>query len=276
MERFTDIVVEYAPKIIGAAAFLLVAYFICGWIGSLVHRAMQRAKVEKTLSIFLGNIARWGLMIMSLIACLGIFGVETTSFAALIGASALAIGLAFQGSLSNLAAGVMLLIFRPFKVDDAISVVGQLGKVESISLFNTHIDTFDNRRIIIPNGAIFGSTIENLTHHATRRVDVSVGVEYSADLDQTRQVLTAAATALPGRLDSPEPQVLLLELGDSSVNWTVRVWANTSDYWTLRDALTRAVKVALDQAGLGIPFPQMDVHFDTPPGGRAVGLPAAH
>ena len=259
-----ELLTQYGPPIVGVALFLLVAYILSGWISRLVLKALTRAKVERTLAKFLGSITRWGLMVMALIACLGVFGVETTSFAAVIGASALAIGLAFQGSLSNLAAGVMLLIFRPFKVADVISVGGQLGRVESISLFNTQLDTFDNRRIIVPNGTIFGSTIENLTHHPIRRVDVAVGVEYEADLDRTRQVLQSAATGVPGRLDDPESQILLLDLGNSSVNWAVRVWTKTADYWPVRDALTRAVKVALDEAGLAIPFPQMDVHMDAP------------
>ena len=264
MERLWDLLTQYGLPIAGVVVLLLVSYILSGWIGRLISRALMRAKVEKTLAEFLASVARWGLMVIAIIACLGVFGVETTSVAAVIGASALAIGLAFQGSLSNLAAGVMLLIFRPFKVEDVISIGGQLGKVESISLFNTRMDTFDNRRVIVPNGSIFGSTIENLTHHATRRVDVAVGVEYPADLDRTRQVLETAATGLQGRLDDPPPQVLLLDLGDSSVNWAVRVWAKMEDYWSVRDALTRAVKVALDQAGLGIPFPQMDVHLDVP------------
>lgn len=262
MERVWDLLVRYLPPIVGVLLFLIVAYVLSAWAGRLVRKACGRAKVEATLAKFIGSVARWALMVLALIACLGVFGVETTSFAAVIGATALAIGLAFQGSLSNVAAGVMLLTFRPFKVDDVILVGGTLGKVENISLFNTELDTFDNRRIIVPNGSIFGSTVENLTHHATRRADVAVGVEYGADLDRTREVLLAAATGLPGRLDDPEPQVMLLDLGDSSVNWSVRVWAKTEDYWTVREALTRAVKVALDEASLGIPFPQMDVHLD--------------
>ena len=197
-------------------------------------RALTKIKIEKTLAIFLGKLAKWGLLVLAVIACLGVFGVETTSFAAVIGASALAIGLAFQGSLSSLAAGVMLLIFHPFKVDDVVVVAGQLGKVVSISLFTTEMDTFDNRRIILPNSGIFGANIENITFHPTRRVDVAVGVEYSADIDKTRQVLEAAAKALPGKLDEPEPAVVLLELGASSVDWSVRVWAKTEDYWPVK------------------------------------------
>lgn len=262
MELIWNMLQEYLPPMIGVLVFVVAAFILAGWVRTLVTRALLKIKVEKTLAMFAGSLAKWGLLILAVVGCLGVFGVETTSFAAVIGASALAIGLGFQGSLSSLAAGVMLLIFRPFKADDVVSVAGQLGKVESISLFTTELDTFDNRRIVLPNSAVFGSTIENMTHHSTRRVDVAVGVEYSADLDRTREVLESAAKACPGRLDDPETQVVLQELGASSVDWSVRVWANTSDYWPVRQALTRQVKKALDDASLGIPFPQMDVHLD--------------
>lgn len=265
MEKIGELVLKYAPPIVGVLVLLIVAYIISGWLGRLLTRMLERAKVEKTLSRFFGNLARWGLLVLALIACLGVFGVETTSFAAIIGASVLAIGLAFQGSLANLAAGVMLLIFRPFKVGDLIAVSGQMGKVHHISLFNTQMDTFDNRRIIVPNSQVFGATIENLTHHPTRRVDVSVGVEYPADVDRTREVLDRAAHSVPGRLEDPPSQIVLLGLGNSSVDWQVRVWTETGNYWDVRDALTRAVKVELNGAGIGIPYPQMDVHFDKIP-----------
>ncbi|HHH76719.1 MAG TPA: mechanosensitive ion channel, partial [Phycisphaerae bacterium] len=185
------------------------------------------------------------------------------SFAAIIGGSFLAIGLAFSGTLGNLASGVMLLIFRPFKVDDVIKVGGEVGKVTGITLFSTEMDTVDNRRIIIPNGSVFGGKIENMTHHPIRRVDVSVGVEYPADVDQTRQVLIDGAAKVADVLADPEPAVVLIGLGDSSVDWQVRVWTNTENYWAVRDATTRAAKMSLDAAGIGIPFPQIDVHMQS-------------
>jgi len=263
MEQVWELVVEYAPSIVGVIIFLVVSFVVSGWVGRLTARAMRRGKLEETLSRFLGNLARWAVLVLAFIACLGVFGVETTSFAAVIGASALAIGLAFQGSLSNVAAGVMLLIFRPFKVGDFIEVCGQSGNVAELTLFSTELDTLDNKRIIIPNGAIFGSTIENVTHHATRRVDVAVGVDYAADLDRTREVLVAAAGSVAGGLAAPPPQAVLCGLGDSSVDWQVRLWTDTANYWAVRDALTRAVKMALDDAAISIPFPQRDVHMDS-------------
>ena len=264
LETVGSAITVHLPAIVGVLALVIAAHIISSWIGRLATKALEKGKLEKTLARFLGQCARWGVMIMALLACLSVFGVQTTSFAAVIGASALAVGLAFQGSLSHLAAGIMLLIFRPFKVGDLISAAGQLGIVENIELFNTMLDTPDNRRIIIPNGVIFGSTIENLSHHPTRRVDIKVGVEYGADLDKTREVLTAAAMAVPNLLADPASQIILLNLGDSSVDWQVRVWTATENYWDVLDAGTKIVKQHLDAAGLGIPFPQMDVHLDKP------------
>jgi len=262
LETIGNVLTVHLPAIVGVLALVIAAHIISKWIGRMATKGLEKGKVEQTLARFLGQCARWAIMVMALLACLSVFGVQTTSFAAVIGASALAIGLAFQGSLSNLAAGIMLLIFRPFKVGDLISVAGQLGVVDNIELFNTMLDTPDNRRIIVPNGTIFGSTIENISHHPTRRVDISVGVDYGADLDTTREVLTSAAMAVPDRLDDPAPQVILLNLGDSSVDWQVRVWTDAANYWTVWDAATKTVKQHLDDANLGIPFPQMDVHLD--------------
>ena len=262
METIGEWILTYGPPVVGIIVVLVVAYMASGWLGRWITSRLEKSKVEKTLARFAGSITRWGLMVLVLIACLGYFGLEMTSFAALIGASALAIGLAFMGSLSNLAAGVMLMIFRPFRVGDIIEVSDEIGKVDQISLFSTQMDTFDNRRIIIPNSKVFGSTIENFTHHPNRRVDISVGVSYTADIDQTREILNRAAFSVPNRLEDPAPQVILLELGNSSLNWQVRVWTKTENYWDVLDAATRAVKMELDHADIGIPFPQMDVHFD--------------
>lgn len=271
MDRILDLIMEYAPRIVGVFVLMIVAWIVAGWVGRLVTRLMQKAKIELTLSRFTGTLCRWLILIMALVAALGAFGASTTSFAAIIGAAALGIGLAFQGSLSNLAAGVMLLIFRPFKVGDYIATAGQSGKVQRIALFTTNMDTLDNRRIIIPNGAIFGSIIENLTHHEMRRVDVDVAVDYSADLDQTRQTLLSAAQTVPSALSEPAAAVVLKDLGDSAVNWQVRVWCKTSDYWAVRDAATHASKLALDGAHITIPFPQMDIHVEAPPKAMAAG-----
>lgn len=257
-----DLFFTYLPSVLTVAVILTVAVFASAIVGRFVRRALQKMKVEDTLAIFIGRTSRWAILLLALVLCMSEFGVDTTSIAALVAGIGFAIALGFQGTLSSLAAGVLLMVFRPYKVGDVVKLGGELGKVSEIELFTTLLDTFDNRRIILPNGSVFGNTIENLTFHPTRRVDVNVGVGYDADLDQTREVLTEAAREVEGRLDEPEFAVALLELGDSSVNWAVRVWTHTEDFWTVKDALTRLVKIKLDQAGLEIPYPQMDVHVN--------------
>ena len=190
------------------------------------------------------------------------FGIQTASFAAVLAAAGFAIGLAFQGTLGNFSAGVMLLVFRPFKVGDFVEVNGETGTCEHIDLFTCEFRTLDNKKLIVPNGAVFGSTITNYTGYEIRRADVNVGAEYSADLDKTRKVLEKAAANIPGMIKDPAPQVFLASLGDSSVDWQLRIWCKTADYWDVYQATVRAAKVALDEAGIGIPFPQRDVHLD--------------
>lgn len=251
---------HYGPKVIGACVLLFAAWVLAGWVSRLTYRSLKLAKIDETLARFTTKFAWWGAMVLGVIACLGIFDVQTTSFAAAIGAVGFAIGLAFQGALGNFAAGIMLLIFRPYRVGDLIVVSGQTGKVDEIDLFTTTLDTPDNRRILIPNASIFGNTIENMSFHKTRRVEVTVGVSYAADIDQTYDTLIQAACAIPGILAEPAPQTVLLELAASSVNWSVRVWCPTSDFIVVKQRTIRAIKLALDQAGIEIPFPQVDVH----------------
>ena len=250
------------------AIILIIAIFIlAGWAKRFVTGVCRKAKIDETLAKFFGNMLRWGVLLLGGIAVLKTFGIDTTSFAAVVAAMGFALGMALSGTLGNFAAGVMLLVFRPFKVGDVVSAGGITGKVDEVGMFSTTFDTPDNRRIIVPNGSIYGSTIENISHHETRRVDVAVGTDYTADLDNTREVLTAAAAAVAGRLASEPPVIFLAELGGSSIDWSVRVWCNAADYWAVREQLTRDVKVALDAAGIGIPFPQRDVHI---PGGIEV------
>lgn len=258
-----EMVVSYSLKIIGVVVLLVLANLLAGWIGRLTASAMKRRGVDPMIQGYLRSTIRAVILVFAIIACLGIFGIQTTSFAAVIAAAGLAIGLAFQGSLSHLAAGFMLLIFRPFRVGDAVNVAGQLGVIDQITMFSTTMNSFDNRRIIIPNGEVFGAVIENLTHHDERRVEVEVGVAYDASVDKTREVLEAAAAAVPGRLDKEgrRPAVVLLKMGPSSVNWVVRVWAPTATFWDVHQAAVRGVKQALDDANISIPFPQMDVHL---------------
>jgi small conductance mechanosensitive channel len=266
MEEFFNniapLVTQYGVRVIGAILVLVVGWIVAKWVARITRRGLTRAKVEETLVRFFSNLAKWGVLIFVLLACFKLVGVELVAFVGVIAASAFAIGLAFQGSLSNFSAGVMLLVFRPFKVGDVVSVSGETGKINEIGLFTTTMDTPDNRRLILPNGSIFGAVIENITHHPIRRVDVTVGTDYSADLDQTREVLMKAAHAVPDQIPDKEPAIVLSELGGSSVDWSVRVWVETSNYWPTKDALTRSVKNALDEANISIPFPQMDIHVE--------------
>ncbi len=258
----TSVVAEYGPKVLLALLVLLLGMIIAGWVGRIVTKASGRAKVEPTLAKFFGTLVRYIIIIMVVISAIGTLGVGITSFAAILAAAGFAIGLAFQGTLGNFSSGVMLLLFRPFKVGQVVTIAGQTGTIDAIDLFTTTLDTLDNRRFIIPNGAIFGSTIENISFHAQRQVVLDLGVSYSADIDHTRQVLTKAAMTIETRLPDKEPNIVLKDLGASSVDWSVRVWVPASDFWPSRQALIRACKMHLDEAGIGIPFPQMDVHID--------------
>ena len=257
----TSTILQYITPAIGALVLLFVGWIIAKWVGFLAARAMRKARVEETLCRFVGKVIKSTVLIFVCFSCLSLFGIEITAFAAVLAATGFAIGMAFHGSLGNIAAGIMLLIFRPFKVGDSVSVAGNKGKVYEIDIFVTTLDTPDNRRLIIPNGSIFGSTIENVSYHKTRRVAVEVGTDYAADLDETRQVLLDAANSIENTLADPGAAVVLSELGDSSIEWSVRVWVNAENFWSVKDALTRAIKISLDEAKIDIPYPQMNVHM---------------
>ncbi|MFT5143352.1 MAG: small conductance mechanosensitive channel [Rhodothermales bacterium] len=251
----------FAPKVVGVVFLFITTVWVSKKIGRQVEKVVAE-KLDPTLARFFGSLSRYGVLTMGILACLRIFGIETTSFAALIGAAGLAVGLAMQGTLSNFSAGMMLIVFRPFDVGDWVSVGGVTGSVAGISLFNTEIDTVDNQRIIVPNNSVFGNTITNVNFHDTRRVAVEVGTEYSADIPAAQEVMLKAISNMEGVLPEPAPVVYLTGLGSSSIDWSVRVWVNTPDFWDVKERVTKAVKKALDDANIGIPFPQMDVHLD--------------
>lgn len=253
--------IPYGIGALKVLVILLITWMIAGIASRLVIKGLEKTRFDETLTKFFAKIARWGVLALGVLSCLSIFGVETTSFAALIGAMGLAIGLAFQGTLSNFASGVMLLIFRPFKVGQFVKVGGEAGTINEIDLFTIALDTSDNRRIIIPNSKVFGATIENVSFHSKRRVDVNVGTAYEADLDKTREVLMNAILLVENRLVDPESVVVLLELNASTIDWQVRVWCKSDLYWDVRQDLIRAIKNSLDRAGIGIPFQQFDVHL---------------
>ncbi len=252
----------YGLRVMFVLVLMIMAWTVSSWASAVVRTGLRRVRFDETMTRFLSKLVRWVILLLVGLMCLSYFGVETTSFAAVIGAAGLAVGLAFQGTLSNFAAGAMLLIFRPYKVGDVVNVAGNLGKVFEIELFTTAIDTFDNRRFIIPNSAIFGATIENITYHPHRRIDVAVGTDYAADIDTTRTVLERAVDSVSLCLSDPEPAIVLTGLGASSVDWSVRGWARNDDYGEAKQALIRAVKVELDRAEIGIPYPHMDVSLN--------------
>jgi len=252
---------HYLATALAVCAAIVISYTIASAIGRFTGKIVSE-KVDLTLGKFLAKAVRNVLMIIVAMAVLGYFGIDVTAFAAVLAAAGFAVGMALQGTLSNFAAGVMLLIFRPFKVDEYISVAGTEGTVEEIDLFTTRLNALDNRHLIIPNGEIFGSLLENYTRNETRRVDVNVGAAYEADLDATRTALeTAVRTVqMQGLASHENGQVYLNELGGSSVDWQIRAWCKPQDYFAVREQLTAAAKQSLDAAGISIPFPQMDVN----------------
>lgn len=259
-ETVWPLAVEYVPKIVGLLLALIVAKLLAGWTEKLVHKALNKA--DTALQKFLANMAKYAVLTVGVVTALSYVGIETASFAAVIAASGLAIGLAFQGTLSNFSAGVMLLLFRPFKAGDYVDAGGEQGIIVAIEMFSTEIKTLDNKRVIVPNSKIFGANITNYSYHPIRRVDVNVGTVYNADLQKVREVLEAVPAKVEGAITDPAPQIFLAELGSSSIDWQVRIWCNTPDYWDVYQRTITETKKALDTAGIGIPFPQQDVHFD--------------
>lgn len=262
VSNYIEPIIEYGPKVLGVLLALFFAWVIASWTERGVRSALEKRNFDATLTRFFAKLGRYLILIGAVLGCLGVFGIQTASFAAVLAAAAFAVGMAFQGTLGNFAAGIMLLAFRPFKVGDFVEVNGETGTCEHIDLFTCEFRTLDNKKLIIPNGAVFGSTITNYTGYELRRVDIDVGAEYSADVDATRAALEQAAASIPGMVKDPAPQVFLKGLGDSSVDWQVRIWCKTGDFWDVWQATIQACKASLDQAGIGIPFPQQDVHLD--------------
>lgn len=261
LAMLTGFATEYGLKVIGAIVILFVGYTVAKLASKAVGKALQKSRLDSSLVKFLTGLVRFGIIIFTWIAALETFGVETTSFVAVLGAAGLAVGLALQGSLSNFAAGVMILFLKPFSEGDYIQVSGAEGEVEEIGILTTVLNTLDNLRVIIPNSTVFGNTIVNFTGNPRRRVDVAVGISYSSDINQARATVIEAVKRNPMVLSEPAPRVEVLAFGDSSVNLTVRSWVKPSDYWPTFFALNQTVKESLDAAGITIPFPQRDVHL---------------
>jgi len=256
------LLLEYAINIGAAILTLIIGLFVARLISSGFYKMMTKRKLDPTIVDFVSHMVRYVIIAFVVIAALGRIGVQTTSFIALLGAAGLAVGLALQGSLSNFASGVLIIVLRPFKAGEYIEAAGTAGSVTSVQIFATTLTTPDNKIVVVPNSALLDGNIINYSRMPTRRIDLLIGVSYAADLAKTRQVLEATVKANSRVLATPEPQVAVAELGDSSVNLVVRPWVNGEDYWNVRFELMEAIKNALDEAGIEIPFPQMDVHTD--------------
>ena len=262
VDQILSVLAIYGLDVLGALVLLIVGFWIAGRVAALTRRSLGKINnFDSTLIRFLSSLVRYVLIAVTIIAVLGQFGVETTSLIAVLGAAGLAIGLALQGTLSNVAAGVMLLIFRPFKIGDFVEVAGESGTIQGITLFVTEMSTGDNVHVIIPNAQIWGAAVKNYSFHATRRIDLSIGVGYDDDLNKARDAILQTITSDDRSLNDPAPLVAVSELGDSSVNFVVRIWCASGDYWALRFSLLKSIKERLDQEGLSIPYPQHDVHL---------------
>jgi small conductance mechanosensitive channel len=262
-EVVSELVVKYAVPAVLAIIAVFMGYLVAKYLARVISGPVCK-RVDETLGKFTGRVIFYGVMLAVLGLVLQKFKLEISGVASVLAAAGFAIGLAFQGTLGNFAAGVLLLVFRPFKVGDMINAAGVTGRVNEIDLFTTTLDTPDHRRIIVPNSSISGGTIENISFHRHRRVEVVVGVAYSASLDETRAALTAAAESLKPKMIEGEGRgfsVILATLADSSVQWKVRLWTATADFFPVTEELTQTIKLRLDAAGINIPFPQMDVHL---------------
>lgn len=256
-----EMLIGYAIKFVVAIIILVAGKVIANTVGGLTGRGMQRREVDHAVISFITAILKSVIFIAAILMALSHVGVQTTSFIAILGAAGLAIGLALQGSLANIASGVLLIMFRPMRAGEYVEAGGVAGTVESISIFQTTLKTPDNKVVFVPNAQITSEPITNYNREALRRIDLVVGVSYEADLKAAKQLLMDLITADERVLSEPAPNVRVNELGASSVDFIVRPWVKGEDYWATRWDLTEKVKLALDEHGIGIPFPQMDVHF---------------
>ncbi len=252
---------QYALPLFWALLILVIGRFFAKAITAAVSKAMRKSNIDQTLVSFTSNVCYFAILTFIVIAAMGKLGIETTSFAAVIAAAGLAIGLSLQGSLSNFASGVILILLRPFKAGDFVEAGGVSGIIEELQVFNTKIRSGDNKQIIVPNSHITGGNIINYSAKETRRIDMVIGVSYSDDLKKVRAVLETILNGEERVLKDPVPVIGLLELGDSSINFAVRPWVKTSDYWPVLFDLQEKIKLTFDAEDISIPFPQRDVHL---------------
>ncbi|MGK0365933.1 MAG: small conductance mechanosensitive channel [Saprospiraceae bacterium] len=258
--KISDMLIAYAPKVVGAIITLIIGFWLAGTITRIARRAMQKRGMDDTIIPFICSIINVGIKVLVLLSVAGMFGIETTSFVAIFGAMAFAIGMALQGSLGHFASGVMLLTFRPYAVGDLVDLGGHTGFVEEIQIFNTILLTPDNKRLIIPNGVVTSGVITNISGQSEIRVDMTFGIGYNDDIDKARSIMQGVIKTCPQVLQDKVADILVSELADSSVNFTVRPWAKSEHYWDVFFYLNENIKKAFDKEGVSIPFPQMDVH----------------
>ena len=262
LTKNSDLLIQYGINFMWALVILIVGNFVVKLIAGSISKVLKKRRMDKAVIDFINAIVRYLLFIVVLMAALGKLGIQTASVVAVIGAAGLAVALALQGSLSNFAAGVLIVAFRPFKSGDYVEVGGVAGSVDSIQIFQTVLSSPDNKMVVVPNSSIIGGPITNYSRHKTRRVDLVIGVSYKADLRKTKQVLRDVSDKDGRVLKDPEPTIGVLALADSSVNFVVRPWVKTENYWPVYWDLMLNIKEALDENGIEIPFPQMDVHLN--------------
>ncbi len=262
VDTLINLFVVWGPKLVGAILALIIGLWLANMIAGGLSRRMEKSEVDPSLIPFLKSLVSTLLKIMVVVSVLGMVGIQMTSFIALLGAAGLAVGMALSGTLQNFAGGVMILIFKPFKVGDVIEAQGYTGAVNAIQIFNTILKTPDNKTVIIPNGGLSTSSMVNYSTEPTRRVDWTFGIAYGDDIDKAKQVLDELLTSNEKVLQEPAPFIELGELADSSVNFTVRAWVNAADYWAVHFYMLEKVYRRFGEEGLNIPFPQMDVHLD--------------
>lgn len=261
MEGIADSIIVLVTNLVIAAAIFIIGKKVAKWVSNLVAKTMARRDTDPALIGFVSSLLNWALLAFVVIAALGQVGIQTASLVAVLGAAGLAVGLALQGSLSNFAAGVLILVFRPFKIGDVVELSGVVGSVVGIQIFTTELATPDNKQIIVPNSSAIGGIITNYSAKPTRRVDMVFGIGYGDDIDKARDIILDILNSDNRILKDPEPVVAVSELADSSVNFVTRPWVNAADYWGVMFDTTEAVKKRFDAEGISIPFPQQDVHM---------------
>jgi small conductance mechanosensitive channel len=263
INQITEMALSYAPKVLLAILSLIVGFWLIRWISKKVNRLMDSRNVDATIRPFFVSLINVGLKVLLFFSVAGMFGIETTSFLAVLGAMAFAVGMALQGSLGNFASGIMVLLFKPYKVGDLVTIQGNTGFVSEIQIFNTVLITGDNKKIILPNSVVTSGAIINVSGQGTIRVDMTFGIGYSDDIDLARSVIEKVTNSCPHILKEKPVDIFVSALADSSVNFAVRPWCNSDKYWAVFFYMHENIKKQFDENSVSIPFPQMDVHMQT-------------